>query len=183
MAKNAANPKTGNPGTSEFNGGLLGLIGISILQFLLIVFTLTLGLAWAVCMKIRWYARHTRINGRQVEFDGKGIQLFGNYIKWFFLSIITLGIYTFWLGIKMEKWKMKHLFVRESSAFEPTQATGGYPMPQQMPPMQPMQMAQPMQMPQGAPYGYPMMMPPAPYPYPQATMPYGYPVQGQNERK
>ena len=173
MAKNAANPKTGNPGTSEFDGGLLGLIGISILQFLLIVFTLTLGLAWAECMKIRWYAKHTRMNGKQVVFDGKGIQLFGNYIKWFFLTVITLGIYGLWLGIKMEKWKLKHTFVKETSAFEAT----GYPMP-------PMQTAQPMQMPQGVPYGYPMLPPaPYPYPYPQATMPYGYPMQGQNGNK
>ena len=180
MAKNAANPKTGNPGTSEFNGGLLGLIGISILQVLLIVFTLTLGLAWAVCMKIRWYAKHTRVNGRQVEFDGKGIQLFGNCIKWFFLTIITLGIYSFWLGIKMEKWKMKHLFVKETSTFAAGQTTG-YPMP----PVQPMQPTQPTpQISQGAPYGYPTIPPaPYPYPYPQATMPYGYPVQEPNERK
>ena len=24
------------------------------------------------------------------------------------LSFITLGIYTFWLGIKLKKWKVKH---------------------------------------------------------------------------
>ncbi len=169
MAKKVkANPKTGNPGTSEFNGGLFKLIGISILQSLLIVFTLGIGTPWAVCMGIRWYAKHTRINGQQLEFDGKGIQLFGNYIKWLFLSIITLGIYAFWLGIKMEKWKMKHTFYKEETAMQPMQ-NGGYPM---MPPM-PMQ---PMQMPQ-TPYGCPMM-PPAPYPYPQ--MPYGYPGQPRN---
>lgn len=41
-------------------------------------------------------------------FDGKAIQLFGSWIKWFLLTIITLGIYRFWLPIKLRQWKTKH---------------------------------------------------------------------------
>ena len=93
---------------SKFTGGLLGYIGISILQTLLVVFTLGLGAPWAVCMYQRWLANHTQIDGYQVVFDGSGAQLFGNYIKWFLLTLITLGIYGFWLGIKMQKWITKH---------------------------------------------------------------------------
>ena len=93
---------------SKFTGGLLGLIGVSILQYLLIVITLGFGTPWAVCIKERWVAKHTVIDGRQVVFDGKGGQLFGNFIKWELLSIITLGIYSFWLGINMKKWVVKH---------------------------------------------------------------------------
>lgn len=37
-----------------------------------------------------------------------GSQLFGNYIKWFLLTIITFGIYGFWLDIKMKQWITKH---------------------------------------------------------------------------
>ena len=37
-----------------------------------------------------------------------GGQLFGNYIKWFLLTIITLGIYSLWLSIKMKQWVTKH---------------------------------------------------------------------------
>ena len=59
-------------------------------------------------MKERWLAKHTIIDGKQLVFDGKGIQLFGQYIKWFLLSIVTFGIYTLWLGIKMKKWVVKH---------------------------------------------------------------------------
>ena len=36
---------------SKFNGGLLGLIGVSILQALISVFTLGIGVPWALCMK------------------------------------------------------------------------------------------------------------------------------------
>ena len=93
---------------SEFTGGLLGLIGISILQGLIIIFTFGIGTPWAVCLKEKWYAEHTVIDGRRIEFDGTGIGLFGNYIKWFLLTIITFGIYSFWLVIKMKKWVVSH---------------------------------------------------------------------------
>ena len=85
---------------SKFTGGLLGLIGINLLQFLLMFITLTLALPLAVCLKKRWIAKHTIIDGQQLVFDGTGLQLFGNYIKWILLTIITLGIYSFWLILK-----------------------------------------------------------------------------------
>lgn len=93
---------------SKFTGGLLGLIGINILQNLIMFLTLGLAVPWAVCMKERWIAKHTILDGRQVYFDGTGGQLFGNYIKWFLLTIITIGIYGFWLDIKMKQWIVKH---------------------------------------------------------------------------
>ena len=93
---------------SVFTGKLLGLIGITILQAIITVFTLGLCLPWAICLRERWIAKHTVIDGKQLVFDGNGAQLFGNYIKWFLLTIITLGIYGFWLDIKMEQWVVKH---------------------------------------------------------------------------
>ena len=93
---------------SKFTGGLLGMIGIGILQGLIITFTLGLGLPWALCIKEDWYAKHTIIDGRRLTFDGNGAQLFGNYIKWLLLTIITCGIYSFWLTIKMKQWVTKH---------------------------------------------------------------------------
>ena len=36
------------------------------------------------------------------------LQLFGNWIKWLVLTFITLGIYGFWLNIKLEQWITKH---------------------------------------------------------------------------
>ena len=93
---------------SKFNGGLLGMIGIGILQGIIIAFTLGIGTPWAICLKESWYAKHTKIDGRQVTFDGTGLQLFGTYIKWLLLTIVTLGIYSFWLSIKMKAWVVSH---------------------------------------------------------------------------
>jgi uncharacterized membrane protein YjgN (DUF898 family) len=93
---------------SQFNGRLIGLIGINILGWLISFITLGFGTPWAVCMKEEWYAKHTIIDGKQLVFDGKGGQLFGKYIVWVLLTIITLGIYSFWLGIKMKRWVTMH---------------------------------------------------------------------------
>lgn len=93
---------------SHFDGGLLQLIGWSILG--MIVTTVTLGIAypWALCNVYGWKIKHTVIEGRRLRFDGTGIGLFGLWIKWLLLCIITLGIYSFWTRISLEKWKVKH---------------------------------------------------------------------------
>lgn len=93
---------------SKFTGGLLGLIGITILCVILNIITLFIAVPWTVCMKEKWYAKHTYIDGEQLTFDGNGAQLIGNYIKWLLLTLITLGIYSFWLGIKLKQWTVKH---------------------------------------------------------------------------
>ena len=93
---------------SKFTGGLLGVIGINILQGLLIIFTLGIGAPWAICMKQRWYAEHTYIDGLRLEFDGTGGQLLGKFIVWILLTIITIGIYALWISIKMHAWVVSH---------------------------------------------------------------------------
>ena len=55
-----------------------------------------------------WETKHTVVEGRRLKFNGTAIQLFGNWIKWLLLCIITLGIYGFWLSIALKKWKVKH---------------------------------------------------------------------------
>lgn len=101
---------------SKFTGGLLGLIGINLLQGFLMMITLGLAFPWTVCIKQRWLARHTYLDGRQLVFDGTGGQLFGNYIKWFLLTIVTFGIYGFWLSLKMQAWIVKHTHIVETAA-------------------------------------------------------------------
>lgn len=95
-------------GQSYFDGGLLGLIGNSILMALIIVFTFGFGTPWALCMYFSWELKHTVIEGRRLKFIGHGGDLFVQYIKWSFLTFITFGIYGFWFGIKMQEWKVKH---------------------------------------------------------------------------
>ncbi len=59
-------------------------------------------------MVYNWETKHMVVDGHRLSFDGKAIQLFGNWIIWLLLSIITFGIYSFWVGIAIRKWKTKH---------------------------------------------------------------------------
>lgn len=93
---------------SYFDGGLISLIGWSILGGLLTIFTLGIAYPWALCMVYGWKINHTVIKGRRLKFQGTAVGLFGHWIKWFVLIVITLGIYGFWVSIKLEDWKVRN---------------------------------------------------------------------------
>lgn len=84
------------------------LIRVTIIQIILIIITLEIAAPWAVCYKEKWVKSNIIIDGKKLRFDGTGKGLFGNYIKWYLLTIITIGIYALWLNSNMRKWKIKH---------------------------------------------------------------------------
>ncbi|MCL2598465.1 MAG: YjgN family protein [Firmicutes bacterium] len=96
---------------SKFDGGLIGFIGIIIATVVLSALIITIPLA--VCVYHNWITKHTVIEGRRLAFDGKAGQLFGNWIKWILLGIITLGIYHLVVPFKMRKWVTKHTHFEE----------------------------------------------------------------------
>ena len=95
-------------GSSYFDGGLLQFIGWNLLGAFVTLITVGICFPWALCMVYGWKINHTVIEGRRLQFKGKAIGLFGNWIKWLLLCLITLGIYSFWLNIALEKWKVKN---------------------------------------------------------------------------
>ncbi|MCH5160325.1 MAG: DUF898 family protein [Clostridiales bacterium] len=52
----------------------------------------------------RWSASNTVIDGKRLKFDGGGLELFGQYLIWMLLTIVTLGIFSFWLPAKVLRW-------------------------------------------------------------------------------
>lgn len=93
---------------SYFDGGILSYIGLKILTILLTIFTLGFGIPWAIVLEYRWEINNTVLNGHQLRFTGTGLGLFGHWVKWWFFTLITLGIYGFWLRIKLLDWKASH---------------------------------------------------------------------------
>lgn len=98
-----------NWSNSYFDGGLMGLIGINLVVALFSL--ITLGLAWPMlcCFRLKWVYRHTVIGGYRLKFNGSGLQLFGKFILWVFLTIVTATIYVWWLPIKYKKWEISHV--------------------------------------------------------------------------
>ena len=75
-------------GRSDFDGGLFQLIGYRLLGSIITVCTFGICLPWAYTMVYGWEAKHSVINGERLNFDGSAVGLFGNWIKWFLLTII-----------------------------------------------------------------------------------------------
>ncbi len=96
-------------GLSKFDAGLLKLIGTNLLNMLILLCTLGIMLPWAICMKQEFFVKHTIILGKRQNFDGKGIQFFGLWIKYVLLIIVTLGIYSFWIPISLKRWIVSHI--------------------------------------------------------------------------
>ncbi len=91
-----------------FTGGAGSWLWVGIAGFLVTAFTLGICYPWAVVMTYRWKTKHTWINGQRLRFTGSAPGLFGHWIKWFFLCVITVGIYSFWVYPRLQKWIVEH---------------------------------------------------------------------------
>ena len=87
-----------------FDGGAATYLGTAILGIIITVFSLGICYPFALVLRQRWRAKHSYIDGKQLIFTGSAIGLFGNWIKWFVLIVITFGIYLLWVGPRIQKW-------------------------------------------------------------------------------
>jgi uncharacterized membrane protein YjgN (DUF898 family) len=110
-----------NSGRFHFDGGAGTYIGTGILAVLITVFTLGICYPFALVLKERWRAKHSYIDGQRLVFTGSAIGLFGNWIKWLLLSVVTFGIYLFWVGPRIARWKWEH------TDFDPTSRANALP--------------------------------------------------------
>lgn len=94
---------------SYFDGKFLEYIGYKLLAGIITLVSFTIAKPWADKLILEYKINHTIYNGKRLRFEGKGSSLFVQRFKWFFLSIITLGIYSFWIPIKMEKWTISNV--------------------------------------------------------------------------
>ncbi len=76
---------------------------------------LSLGLAypWALCMKLRAKYHHTVVCGKRLRFIGNPMDLAHHWLWWWFLCVITLGIYSLFLHVRMEKWTIANVIFEE----------------------------------------------------------------------
>ena len=95
-------------GAFRFTGGAAPYVGTGILAFLITVCTLGICYPFGLVLMERWHSKHAFINGHQLVFTGSAWGLFGNWIKWFLLCIVTLGIYSFWVIPRITQWKWEH---------------------------------------------------------------------------
>lgn len=91
-----------------FDGGAGTYFGTAILALLITMFTLGICYPFALVLRERWRAKHSYIEGRQLVFGGSAWALFGLWLKWLVLIIITVGIYAFWVGPRIYRWRWEN---------------------------------------------------------------------------
>lgn len=103
---------------------MIELIGYRILGGIITLISLGLAYAWAQKLIINYKIEHTVYNGKRLKFEGTGASLFVEMFKWIFFSIITFGIYLWWVPLKKEKWIWKNThfedeeFIKGDSYFD-----------------------------------------------------------------
>lgn len=94
---------------SKYTGGAIMTFLVNLVVGFVSIISIGLLFPFMFCWKKKWEAEHTFINGRRLVFDGKGTQLFGRFIIWALLAIVTLGIYFIVKGnISFVAWETKH---------------------------------------------------------------------------
>ncbi|WP_160665509.1 DUF898 domain-containing protein [Pseudarthrobacter sp. ATCC 49987] len=89
----------------QFSGGAASWFGTQILGVLITICTIGTCYPFAVVLVERRRAKNTY---RQLLFIGTGWGIFGLWIKWLLLSIITVGIYAFWVYPRLMQWKVEN---------------------------------------------------------------------------
>ncbi|MCL2170311.1 MAG: YjgN family protein [Defluviitaleaceae bacterium] len=95
-------------GKSYFDGSAFEKALMMLGAFFAFVLTLGLATPWLVVWFQKWHHKHTVIEGVRLQFIGTGGALFGRYFLWWFLSIITFGIFIFFVSSLMRKWIAKN---------------------------------------------------------------------------
>lgn len=103
-------------GKSRFTGGAFANAFIGWISGLVGIISLGLLYPFMLCWKEKWMAKHTYVNGRQLSFDGNGAQLWGRFMLWTILSLVTFGIYyVLCMKVAMAKWVTKHTHFQDST--------------------------------------------------------------------
>lgn len=110
---------------SYFDGGLLQLIGWSLLGAIVTVFTVGICYPWAVQMLYSWEQRHKVYCKKRCNFDGTATGLFVTWMLCLLLAFVTLGIYCIWIPIKIKKWQIKHTHLLQDETAAEEQETKG----------------------------------------------------------
>lgn len=102
---------------SYFDGGVLGMIGTSLLANLVMCIPFV-GFAWSDIIRLRWETRHTVVDSRRLIFNGRIGDLFVKYLLWGILSAVTFGIFAWFVPVKALRWQTEQTIDNEHTPDE-----------------------------------------------------------------
>lgn len=126
---------------SYFDGAAWKLIGWRLLAVLITAASLGLALPWALTLVIRWETKHTAINGRRLQFTGRGSQLLfksllgvlalaaaaapcvyvlltQSFNAWILLVLLPWALIVLRLALSVERWRVRHTVYADEADVE-----------------------------------------------------------------
>jgi uncharacterized membrane protein YjgN (DUF898 family) len=109
----------------RFQGSAGQVIGLSIISAFAIVFSLGLALPWVFVRWKRWEWENTKLSRgpqsgtdktddwQKLRFTGRSWSLFKTFIVDYFLTVITLGIYSFWAAVNITRWEFENVVLED----------------------------------------------------------------------
>lgn len=102
---------------SYFDGNIWGFIGTNILAGLVVIVPFV-GFAWSIIIRTKWEMCHTVTDSRRLIFVGTVGSLFLKYLLWGFLTVITFGIFSFFIPVKQMRWEAENTIDNENTTEE-----------------------------------------------------------------
>jgi uncharacterized membrane protein YjgN (DUF898 family) len=100
--------ENGTQNKSSFEGSVFDYVGRKRLGRLITIITLGIGFYWYKSNVLAWEINNTVIEGRRLKFNGTASGLFGRWIIWWILSIVTFEIYILFIGKALYKWQVEN---------------------------------------------------------------------------
>lgn len=97
-----------SPVASFYDGDALSNFYFTVISFLCRILTLDIAAPIVICLRLRWRAEHTCLNGRRMVFTGEIKDLFKKNLLWVLLSVVTAGIFIPFKMIKTAEWETAH---------------------------------------------------------------------------
>ena len=98
-----------------FTGNALILTIFKIAKMILNTFTLGIAFPFIDLFEQKYVCKNTYLNGIRLKFVGNIGSIFFVYLKWLFLSYITLGLLSFNLSFMIYKWHLKYTIFETSN--------------------------------------------------------------------
>ena len=118
------------PKVSVFYGTTGGWFINALVASLIITFSFGIAAPYAYCRMVRWTQENTTYSGQRVIFRGEASSLMGKWLLWMLLTIVTCGIYSLWIPVKLDQWRVHNttLYIKQQPASNiatetPTNAT------------------------------------------------------------
>ena len=100
--------------SSHYDGFALSRFFRGVLGFIISLCTLFIAYPFVKCWLIKYQYRNTYYDGKKLSFYGKGSRLFGKWILWLFLGVITIGIFILFIPGRFKRWTIKNTHFAEN---------------------------------------------------------------------